>query len=699
MAWENLLKALPKPANVAGFLTTDKGADYILGEAEKEDKKNIIRVKNKVTALSQKKQIPTEFKEQEDAIAAEALKVVEGLNKILTADKQKAKEKYTVAFKFDEILQSLKEGDKEPLQKFVGKGFRTWSSNTRQRKMDVLSNHKSELLELIDEDDDELLYYTTDKEYRTKQVGAMKEIQEAFKEYNVTVEKIGSEIVITLGKAKIENGPLVITPTHLEQVKDIINKFEQRSTGNQIKFTRTGGASKSVLLKLLGKADVSDRVQRERESIDSNSYTNKVESEEDALNYLKLLGSKGWRKKVEFMPTPKTKSKKAIENARQSLLMVKGKVGVSATLETILTSGTLDLRNVVERGEEVKTKRKVSSQLVALFEKAKDKQSEYYTRDDRAESYDRGEGGKRDSYVKTHPSGVAPEKIKELRNIYRKRGEEFPKFYTYVMNSSSDEARAVVDDLQNLEKYYQGEQQGTNLFTKEEVDLFEKLPEIIKTARNDVAAVNNELKEFYGKGNNRMAISIVSLLEGRKTDEPMFKPVKDMYKFNHLGVSMEKAKIFVSQLKNFRDADDGIDISMTKTNTLNTLLDEFEEYDENLHDVTPSSILHTIIKLDYYYGSRKLNGMKNRILDEDVEKKQLDMLKELIKLAEKNQDDIVQGLVDAVKEKVQHIIDNSSVYIELLEYEKKGEVIQDQMYTLMGRLEKKDLVEVTQDGD
>jgi non-homologous end joining protein Ku len=138
---------------------------------------------------------------------------------------------------------------------------------------------------------------------------------------------------------------------------------------------------------------------------------------------------------------------------------------------------------------------------------------------------------------------------------------------------------------------------------------------------------------------------------------------------------------------------------MTKTNTLNTLLDEFEEYDENLHDVTPSSILHTIIKLDYYYGSRKLNGMKNRILDEDVEKKQLDMLKELIKLAEKNQDDIVQGLVDAVKEKVQHIIDNSSVYIELLEYEKKGEVIQDQMYTLMGRLEKKDLVEVTQDGD
>jgi hypothetical protein len=196
-----------------------------------------------------------------------------------------------------------------------------------------------------------------------------------------------------------------------------------------------------------------------------------------------------------------------------------------------------------------------------------------------------------------------------------------------------------------------------------------------------------------------MAMSIVSLLEDRKTDEPMFKPVKDMYKFNHLGVSMEKAKIFVSQLKNFRDADDGIDISMTKTNTLNTLLDEFEEYDENLHDVTPSSILHTIIKLDYYYGSRKLNGMKNRILDEDVEKKQLDMLKELIKLAEKNQDDIVQGLVDAVKEKVQHIIDNSSVYIELLEYEKKGEVIQDQMYTLMGRLEKKDLVEVTQDGD
>ena len=699
MTWENLLKALPKPANVAGLLTTDKGADYILGEAEKEDKKNIVSVKNKATALSQKKQIPKEFKNVEDTIAAEALKVVEGLNKILTAEKKRAKENYTVEFKFDEILESLKKGDKQPLQEFVGKGFRSWSSNTRSRKMEVLLNHKTELLELIDDSDDDLLYYTTDKEYRTKQVGAMKEIQEALKEYNVTVEKTGAEIVVTLGKAKVEDGPRIITPAHLEQVKDIINKFEQREQGNQIKFTRTGGSSKSVLLKLLGKADVSDRVQRESESLEEKNYTNKVESEEDALNYLKLLGGKGWRKKVEFMPTPKTKSKKAIENARKSLLLIKGKLGVSATLETILTSGTLNLRNVIERGEEIKTERKVSSKLVALFEKAKDKQSEFYTREDRKEDYDRGKKGKREQYIQSHPSGVSPEKIQELREIYRKRGEEFPKFYTYVMNSKSDEARAVVESLRTLEKYYQGEQQGTNLFTKEEVELFEKLPEIIKTARNDVAAVNNALKEFYGKGNNRMAISIVSLLEDRNTDEPMFKPVKDMYKFNHLGVSMEKAKVFVNQLKGFRDSEDEIDISMVKTNTLQTLLDEFEEYDENLHDVTPSSVLHTIIKLDFYYGTRTLNSMKNAILDEEDEKKQLKMLKELVQLAEKNQDDIVQGLVDSVKEKVQHIIDNTNIYIQLLQYEKKGEIIEDQMYQLMGRLEKKELVEETTDGN
>jgi len=162
---------------------------------------------------------------------------------------------------------------------------------------------------------------------------------------------------------------------------------------------------------------------------------------------------------------------------------------------------------------------------------------------------------------------------------------------------------------------------------------------------------------------------------------------------------MEKAKVFVNQLKGFRDSEDEIDISMVKTNTLQTLLDEFEEYDENLHDVTPSSVLHTIIKLDFYYGTRTLNSMKNAILDEEDEKKQLKMLKELVQLAEKNQDDIVQGLVDAVKEKVQHIIDNTNIYIQLLQYEKKGEIIEDQMYQLMGRLEKKELVEETTDGN
>ena len=45
MAWQNLLKALPKPSNVAGMLTSDVGVTYIEGEAKKDDKTNIIRIR------------------------------------------------------------------------------------------------------------------------------------------------------------------------------------------------------------------------------------------------------------------------------------------------------------------------------------------------------------------------------------------------------------------------------------------------------------------------------------------------------------------------------------------------------------------------------------------------------------------------------------------------------------------------------
>ena len=673
MTWETVLKALPKPDNVAGLLTTEQGVAYIEGEAKKDDKKNIIRVKNKVTALSNKKQIPQEFKDKEDEIAANALKLVNVLNEILTEENVRAQQKGTVSSKFDKILESLKEGDTGPLKAFVGKGLRSWSGKTRTKKKDLLMQNKSEIIEAIDKDDVDLLYYSTDKVYKTTQVEAFDEIKEALEGAEVT--KTDDEVTVTL--------PEKISPDMFNQVRDVINRLEQRKTGQRIRFTRTGGFKKSALLDLFGDTEISDRVQREIDVSESKTYENQVTDAEDALNYLKLLGLKGWRKKMEFMPTPKTKSKKALQNARSSLLG--NNVTVSTSLETLLKSPSLNLKQMIESGEEIKLSRNVPKKLVSLLEKDVDKQSKYYRREDLKDKV-------KEKVSEDHPSGVSKEKIQELQEIYRRQSEEFPKFYKYITGSKKDDAVALRDDFKALENYYRG--QGTNLFTDDEVEMFKKL------RGKDELEINQALSEFYEKDDLlELAFSVEEIFNAKEGSADLFTSIREnANKLNYEGIPVELAKEFVNQIKLLRKDSEMINISMTEGDTVSDLLRELKATGTHSGESSPVEMLRLLISLDFYYGTRELNAIRNDMYDaeeEEDEEEEKKLFNQLLTEAQSSFSTIMDGLVESVKQKVQDIIDNTSQYLQLLQLEIKGG--EDKLYKLMGRLSDEGLVKEVQE--
>ena len=82
MAWIDLLKALPDPVSLPGFLGSKQGLDYLIAEAEGDDKKNLIRSRDQTKRLVEGKDIPEGVDKENIQKNAEAL--LEKLNEIIT---------------------------------------------------------------------------------------------------------------------------------------------------------------------------------------------------------------------------------------------------------------------------------------------------------------------------------------------------------------------------------------------------------------------------------------------------------------------------------------------------------------------------------------------------------------------------------------------------------------------------------------
>ena len=430
---------------------------------------------------------------------------------------------------------------------------------------------------------------------------------------------------------------------------------------------------------MLGTIEPSQELEERVESAEGKNYVNNVASAENALDYFKLMTSTGWRKKVEFMPTPKLKNKKALVNARNQILLAKGKnPTVSVTLKTVLTSSKLNLDQMLESGEQLKTKKFVPQKILALLEKDYDKQSELYSKD---------RPDLRGSYAKPieeeHESGVSLEDIKELREVFLNRNEEFNRFYKYVHSKKGTKHKESYD---KLEEYY-GEV-GTNLFTESEVEFINGLSNIEDL---DVLDIQQELQEHYNikDVDMNLALSLEKILENKEEkDLSLFRNVRgDSYKFTSLGIPIEAAKNFVAEMKKIRGKGDTVEVEISSGNSFDELSDAFKpRFVEDPNNVTGANLLHMLIVLDFYYGNKTLTRMKNAYHDDPSK----EALKEIVKKADTEYSSIIGGVVESVKDKVDDMLKNKTQYMELLSYAVKNS--KDRMYKLFGRMAEKNLI-------
>ena len=116
MSWVSILKGLPSPDAIAGILSQDAGLELLVSQANGDNKKNIIGVRNKAKELATGKGITEGLDEK--TIQSNAEKLVIVLEKIIKDSNSKTQpKKETLEDKLNTIIENE---DKKGLVALVG---------------------------------------------------------------------------------------------------------------------------------------------------------------------------------------------------------------------------------------------------------------------------------------------------------------------------------------------------------------------------------------------------------------------------------------------------------------------------------------------------------------------------------------------------------------------------------------------------
>jgi hypothetical protein len=644
---------LPEPDNLVGLLTQDASVAYLTGEAKK-NRKNIEKVITRSKELSEAENIPDDMKDKAAIIIQNAKRLTKQLEEIRR--EQNISDQSSLDSIFEDALYELRRDNKEPMVKFL---TTVEGGTNRQKKKDILLKNKNKLIQSVDENDIDLLYYdTSERNYTTTQPNVQDNLKALLSKHGL--DKLGAEI-----KQENDNTILVlpekINANKYNEFKDSIYTLEQRRD-NPIRFERSGKVIPSPLVKLFGDSEQSARLDTKVTSAETKNYQVNVNNSQDVLKYLKLLSGKGWRKKLDFMPTPVMKNKKAVANARKLLLMPTGKSPtVSRSLESLLTTSSLNLEQLLESGAKARTSKFIPNQVLALLEKSHDKQSKFYTDDDYKGRY---------AKKPTEVAGVSIEEIEELRELFLKSNEEMPRFVRLLKNRPE----SVKRNFDKLINYYKGA--ASTLFSEEEKEFLEGL------RGEDEFDTSEKLQEFYKTEEDTfdMADALQDMLRENKE---IFVEVDGRYKLKPLDISVKIQREFVQSAKALRANTTGQEINIGQAESMEELLKEYKTgYKPETNDLDAASLLYTLRIIDTYYGDKSLMELNNDYYDEPTEEN----LKELIKLADTNYTDIMNGLLESVKNKVNHMLENKQQYIELVTF---GD---NQVYEVFGRLKQENLI-------
>lgn len=625
----NILKALPSADAAERLLINDTGLSLLLTQAKGEDKKNIIRVRNRAKALSEGEGIPEGFDNKE--YRERAKKLYEELSSMIKESNVKTQpEKPTLEDKLKIIIEDK---DKDGLIKLVGT-FSKMSGSSKKKKTALLKKYKDEILSFIDMDDKDIFFFDTSQFSLTSKKPKTDE-NWGDKVANIRSQLSSTEVDVEITDDKITllfpdktNASDMKAALFAAQVKDAPSEV-----GDKIIFNKKGKFTKSPMLEILGE-ETSIQVKDKVSAANKKNYSNQVNSSKEALAYLEVIIDKGMRKQLIFMPTPIIQggSTKIIKNARKQLLTDKPRI--SASLRALLSSSTFNLKTLMEQGSIEADVKYLSPRLREILESTED--------------------------IKV--GGVPSDEIEELRDAYNKSNKRMKNFIKKLKGQERNNLNKINNELI---------QRTPNLFTEEEKEMIMGLP------ANPIGMANG-LKEYYGKDVDGKVSRLLSNVVRGGTS---FQKIKGGYKFvTPKGMDFNDMRELVFGLKILRQNDEVIE------QTENTLQQTLSDYKKGFELSTsgtakPADMIHLLYTLDVYYGRTPFRSTARAFKRGEIKESKL------VESAKENFSKIIDGFVQAVKIKVDDILENKEKYQDSLTLDNESKA-----YLMFNKLEEKGVI-------
>ena len=651
MSWAELLKALPDPVSLPGFLLNDEGLTHLITQAEGEDKKNILSTRKKAQELKSGKGIPEGLDAK--AVQANAEKLVVKLSEIITDSNKKSQEGKQTTLE-DKLQQIIAEKDKQGLMEFVTTTpVRKWKNNIRDKKKKLLEDNKKAILEFIKLDDTDLFYFDTsefsisstkptgDSDWHSK----IEELKTQLEDTDVTIT--GGDTV-TIQFPEITSWPDMKNILDVAQIRITGKGKSKASTAEDILlFEKEGKFTKSPLLELYIKGDAPKNVQDKVQDADIKNYTNTVSDSQDALSYLKCVSYKGLRKDIMFMPVPLIQggSKKITRDAKVQLLGAELRPAVSASLAGLLKASTFDLSNLIKEGMVESETKYVSPRLRTILESDED----------------------------IAVGGLTAEQIGALKTKFKKT-KELPLFISRLKGTDKSNFNRLNDELIGKKP---------NLFNEKEKELFESLKD------TNPITIKKKMNSFY---KTNIDTRIARLIGQAVSKGNPFTEVEGGYKFDHKKIPMEfdDLKDLVYELKTLRqtlqsseEQDDKEKITLNLEDSLKTYTKGFTVNQSG--SANPADMLHFLYVLDLYYGRTEFKSIARKFKRGQVEPK------DVLESAKANFSKIIAAFVGQVKAKIDDILEDKEKYQRALTIDKDSKA-----YKLFKTLEEKELIKSTE---
>jgi len=641
--WQSMLKALPNPESIAGMLHREEAINVILTQAKGEDKTNLIGVRNKARRLSQKKDLPKGF---DDDQLKEIVQNAEQLAIKLTKEIKKlnTEAQTTLEGKLNQIIE---EEDIGGLKKFVTENsIRKWPNKTRKEKVKLLKDNKEAILGFIDEDNTDFFYYDTSNfsltvtraEKDTDWESKIDKIRNALKDTDIQVE--GDDTITLVFPEKT-------SPNELHNALSLAQLRTKRGAKTQsaakehyIAFTKKGEAKKSPLVELFG-VDTTQQVKDKVEGAESKDYKSNVSTSEDALAYLDFLVGQGIRNKSRFMPIPNIGGgkQKIVKSAKIQLLGSVSKPKISSSLRALFTTKSFNLENLMKEGTTESQKKYIAPRMRTILESNEDEEI----------------------------GGVSADDISDLKDIFRTSPEqqdkgrqgEFPRFVRALKGKN-------LTNFTKLNRFLIGTK--PNIFTEEEVNL------IVGLSEKSPIQIKKALAEYY---NTPIQTYIARMLwKALQKDAKPFEQGEGGYTLKVQGLPFEEQKDLVNGLKLIRQKMSGEKQEAVTVNLKQSLSTYSKKHRiSESGSPEPSDMIHFLYILDLYYGGTGFKSLAAQLRRGEIK------ADPVLQSADENFSAIINSFVEAVKKKVDHILENKEEYQQALAYqgESRAYVIFDRL--------------------